>query len=343
MSRWNELKELSRTRLLLLFRQPGSLFWMLAFPALLAAVLGLAFRAGGPEPSKIGIVAGPGAEALHARLAAGEHLDLEILDADTARRKLRRAAIDVLVTPASQPSDLPGLVLDPDRSEADTARVRLLLALGQPPPALPITTVKEPGARYIDFLFPGLMGHNLLGGCMWLIAHAVVELRQKKLLKRMLVTPMRRASFLLSFLIERVVFLVIEISLLLGFGTLVLGVPFRANPLWFALLCLLGTAAFSGLSMLIAARARTAETATGLLNLVSMPMWLLSGVFFSYERFPEAIHPFLRALPLTAFNDGLRALMIDGTGLLGIGTEIAILTAWSVGGFLVALVTFRWE
>jgi ABC-2 type transport system permease protein len=346
MSRWSELKELTRIRVLLVLRQPEALFWMFVFPAILAAVLGYAFRSAGPEPSKVGIVAGPGAEALHARLAAAEHLDVEILDADAGRRKLRRAALDVLVLPSEAsetPGAMPGLVMDPQRQEADTARLRVLLALGQPPPELPVTAVTEAGARYVDFLYPGLLGANLMGGGLWMVGFTVAELRQKKLLKRMLVTPMSRASFLLSFLLSRLVFLVLEVAVLVGFGMLVLGIPFRTDVISFALLCLLGAATFAGLGVMAAARTRTTQGASGLINLLTMPMWLLSGVFFSYERFPEAVHPLLRALPLTALNDGLRALLIDGAGLPGIGLELAVLVGWGVGTFAVALAVFRWE
>lgn len=343
MSRWNELEELTRIRVLLIVRQPETLFWIFLFPALLAAVLGYAFRSSGPEPSKVGIVAGPGAEALRARLSGDALLELEILDEDSGRRKLRRAALDLLVLPAEAPAALPGLVLDPQRQEADTARVRVLLALGQPPPDLPVTRVTEAGARYVDFLYPGLLGTNLMGGGLWLVGYAVVDLRQKKLLKRLLVTPMRRSSFLLSFLLTRLVTLAFEVTVLAGFGIIALGVPFRADVFSFALLCVLGSAAFAGLGLMTAARTRTTQGAAGLINLLTMPMWLVSGVFFSYERFPEAMHPILRALPLTALNDALRALMIDGAGLLGIWLELAILAAWGVVTFFVALAVFRWE
>ncbi len=343
MSRWSELKELTRIRVLLILREPEALFWMFVFPAILAAVLGYAFRSAGPEPSKAGIVAGPGAEAMHARLAGREHLEVEIIDAEPGRRKLRRAALDVLVVPSEDASALPGLVLDAQRQEADTARLRVLLALGQPPPELPVTRVTEAGARYVDFLYPGLLGANLMGGGLWMVGYAVADLRQKKLLKRMLVTPMGRSSFLLSFLLARLMFLVIEVSVLVGFGMLVLGIPFRADALSFCLLCLLGAATFAGMGVMAAARTRTTQGASGLINLLTMPMWLLSGVFFSYERFPEAVHPLLRALPLTALNDGLRALLIDGVGLFGIGMELAVLAAWGLGAYFVALVIFRWE
>jgi ABC-type multidrug transport system permease subunit len=328
---------------LLVVRQPEALFWMFVFPVLLAAVLGYAFRSAGPEPSRVGVVAAPGAAALYDQLSESEHLEVEIIDADSGRRKLRRAALDLLVLPDEAPAALPGLALDPQRQEADTARLRVLLALGQPPPALPVTHVTEAGARYIDFLYPGLLGANVMGGSLWLVGATMAELRQKKLLKRMLVTPVRRASFLLSFMFSRLVFLIFEVVALVAFGALALGVPFRGDLLSFTLLCLLGSATFAGVSLLAAARTRTTQGAAGLINLLSMPMWLLSGVFFSYERFPEAIHPVLRALPLTALNDGLRALLIDGASLFAMGVELAVLAGWGVGTFFVALAIFRWE
>jgi ABC-2 type transport system permease protein len=343
MNRWNEIKELTRIRLLLFLRQPEAIFWVFVFPVVLAAVLGFAFRSTGPAPSKIAIVSGPGAEALQATLSKVERLEIELIDAESGRRKLRRAAIDVLVEPASQPGQLPGLVLDPQREEGEAARLRVLLALGETPPALPITEMNEAGARYIDFLFPGLLGMNLMGTSLWMIGFTVADLRQKKLLKRMLVTPMHRTSFLLSFLLSRLVFFVLETAALVAFGAFVLGVPFRGDVISFALLCLLGTVAFAGLGLLTAARTRTTQGTSGLMNLIMMPMWLLSGVFFSYERFPEAVHPLLRALPLTALNDALRALLIDGSGLLGIGVELAVLAGWGVVTYFVSLTFFRWE
>jgi ABC-2 type transport system permease protein len=108
------------------------------------------------------------------------------------------------------------------------------------------------------------------------------------------------------------------------------------------LLCLLGAIGFAGLGLLAASRVKTIEGVSGMLNLIMMPMWLGSGVFFSYERFPEVTWPLLRALPLTALNDGLRATMIDGASLVEVLPEFWILAAWTVVPFLVALKIFRW-
>lgn len=347
MTRWNQLLELTRTRLLLQVRQPEALLWTFLFPVILAAVLGFAFRSSGPAPGKVGIVAGPGAEELRAALAGTEHLDVELIDAEHGRQKLRRAALDVLVVPADASAAGSGamvdMILDPQRDEAQTARLRVLVALGQPPPDMRTVPMTELGARYVDYLLPGLLGANLMGTSLWMIGFAVADLRQKKLLKRLLITPMSRSTFLLSFMVARLAFFAAEVAALVLFGVLALDVPFRANVLSFGLLGLLGAASFAGIGLIAAARSSTAQGASGFIYLVGMPMWLLSGMFFSYERYPEVLHPILRALPLTALNDGLRALMLEGASLLSIGAELAILAAWGVISFVVAMRVFRWS
>jgi ABC-type multidrug transport system permease subunit len=202
--------------------------------------------------------------------------------------------------------------------------------------------VTENGARYIDFLFPGLLGMSLMGTGLWAIGFAVGDMRQRKVLKRFLVTPMRRSSFLASFLSSRLIFLAAELALITAFGVWVLGVPLRTSLAAFVVVCTLGALAFSAIGLLVASRAKTIEGVSGLLNLVMIPMWLGSGVFFSYERFPERLHPVLRALPLTALNDALRGGMIDGEGLMAVLPEIGVLAVWSVASFALALRIFRW-
>ena len=346
--RFEEILELSRARTLVVLRQPEIMFWVFGFPLLLAVVLGFAFRSTGVEGSLVGILPGTGRADLAARLAGEEHLVLEQPDdPEEARRDLRSGRLDVLI----EPGDPPLLHLHEARPQSETARLRIVRALERPPrpagdgppPVARIVPVEERGARYIDFLFPGLLGLNLMGTGMWSIGFAVADLRQRKLLRRMLVTPMRRSSFLASLLAFRLGFLAFELATLTLFGIFLLGVPFRGSLLGFCLLALLGALAFAGLGMLAAARVRTVEGASGMLNLVMMPMWLASGVFFSYERFPAAIQPVLRALPLTALNDALRDLMLDGRSLAATAPEIGILALWGVAGFALALRLFRWE
>jgi ABC-2 type transport system permease protein len=343
---WAELVELTRARVLLFVREPEAIFWVFVFPLVLAGVLGFAFRSKGIEPLRVGLLDGPAREAVAAALAEDPHLAVEPVEsAEEGRKRLTRAAVDLLVEPLE---GSPRLVYDAQRGEGENARLRVLRALevaADPQHAVRAEEerVEETGARYIDFLFPGLMGMNLMGTGMWGIGFALADTRRKKLLKRLLVTPMRRGSFFLSFLVARLVFLTLEVAVLGSFGHWVLGVPLRGSALLAALVCLLGAFTFAGIGILTASRARTIEAVSGLMNLVMMPMWLGSGVFFSTERFPDWIQPVLRALPLTALNDALRAVVLDGAGPAGLAAPVAWLVAWTGISFAVALRIFRWE
>jgi ABC transporter DrrB family efflux protein len=360
MIRARETFELARARMIVFLREPEVVFWVFAFPLILAAVLGWAFRDAKVEPSQVALLRGPGAEALAARLEGAENVALTWLETrDDALARLRRGALDALIEPAPDALAPPRLVLDPSRPEADATRLRLLVALGAVAvdggdggdggaaapraPLLELDPIEERGSRYGDFLFPGLLGLNLMGTGMWLLGMATADLRQRKLLKRLLVTPMRRESFLAGLIGARMAFLAAEITVLAAFGAWVLKVPFEGGPLAFVVLCVLGALSFAGLGMLATARVKTVAGASGLLNVVMMPMWLLSGVFFSYERFPELLHPVLRVLPLSALNDALRATMLEGHGLAGIGFELGVLAAWGAAAFLLALRLFRWQ
>jgi ABC-type multidrug transport system permease subunit len=202
--------------------------------------------------------------------------------------------------------------------------------------------IREPGSRYIDFLLPGLLGMNLMGSAIWGLGFAIVDARRKKLMKRLIATPMPRHYYLLSFILSRLLLLVIEVGAVLGFGALVFHVPVRGSWLDLAALCVLGSLSFSALGLLIASRAQTIEAASGLMNLVMMPMWIFSGVFFSYERFPAMIQPLIKALPLTALNDSLRASILEGTPILHQWSRLLVLALWGGISFVLALRWFRW-
>jgi ABC-type multidrug transport system permease subunit len=203
--------------------------------------------------------------------------------------------------------------------------------------------IHEPGARYIDFVVPGLLGMNLMGSAIWGIGFSIVEARQKKLLKRLVASPMRRWQFLAAYLISRLAMLILEVAAFLGFARLMFAVPFRGSLWQLALLCVLASLAFSALGLLVSSRARTMEAASGLMNLVMLPMWILSGVFFSASRFPAMIQPVVRALPLTAAIDALRGNMLQGMNLGQMMAPIAILLAWVAVPFAVSLRIFRWR
>ena len=342
MGRGAEIKELTRVRVLGFIREREAIFWVFVFPMVLAAVLGFAFRSGKVQPSKVAVVAGDGAGALVELFEADDELTPQLFESrDEALAKVRKAAVDGMV----EPGDPPRLTFDPGRAEAATARLRVQRALDPSSDAEHVTLapLTEKGSRYIDFLFPGLLGMNLMGTGIWGIGFAIADVRRRGFLRRLLVTPMHKSSFFSAFMLSRLVFLVMEIGVLAAFGAWILGVPFHGDVFSFGVVCLVGALTFAGLGILIASRVRTMEGASGLMNLTMMPMWLASGVFFSYERFPEALHPLIRLLPLTALNDAMRAIMIDGESVLTRGPELAVMGVWCVVCFVVALRVFRWE
>ncbi len=343
MLRVSELRELIRCRFLLFFRDKEAVFWVFVFPLILCSILGFTFSTVKVEPSRVGVPDGPQGDALAAVLEGSEVVEvIRYDDLHSARRQVARGTFDALV----QPGEPPEIRYDPARTEGALARHRVreawFAARGDRPEGIAEVRAAERGSRYLDFLFPGLLGMNLMGTSMWSIGLGVADHRQKKLLKRMLVTPMRRSSFLLSYMIWRLLFMVLEVLFLTSFGVFMLGVPLDGSLPAFALLVLLGSISFSGLALLVASRTRTIEGVTGLINFAMIPMWLFSGVFFSYERFPEQIQPVIKLIPLAAMNDGLRAVMLDGSGIAGVLPELGIVSAWGVVCFLLALKIFRW-
>jgi ABC-2 type transport system permease protein len=341
------LVQLTLVRYREFFREPEALFWVFIFPILLAAGLGIAFRNRPAAITRVA-VAGSAAEAERAAavLRADSALHVEALDDSAAALALRTGRIALLVLP--QPDGTVEYRYDDTRPEGQTARLLVDDALqGGAGRNNPVTThdelIRERGARYIDFVIPGLLGMNIMGSGIWGIGFSVVEARRKKLLKRLIATPMPRYEYLLSFLLSRLTLLVLEVVVLIGFGTLVFGVPLRGSVAGLALTCLLSSLCFSGLGLLIASRVRTIEGASGLMNLVMLPMWIFSGVFFSSANFPDAFQPFIQALPLTAAIDAFRSSMLEGAGLHALLPDLANLSAWLVVSFVVAVKIFRWK
>lgn len=325
-------------------REPETIFWTFLFPPLLAVALGIAFRSEEPPPAAVAVVDGAGAEAAAGALRGNPYVQVERLAADEADRRLRAGRVAVVVVPGPAPV----LRFDPTRPEAHLSRAMVVDALQRAagrtdPLALRDERVDRPGARYIDFLIPGLLGMNLMGAGLWGIGWTVVEARTRRLLKRLLATPMRRRDFLLAQVLARMVYLPLEVLLLLGLSWLLFDVGLAGSPLDLGVVVLVGSLAFAGLGTLLASRARTTETISGLINLCTLPMFLLSGVFFASSRFPEFLQPLIQALPLTALIDALRAIMTEGTSLLALGPELLVLAAWGLVSFALALRLFRWS
>jgi len=346
--RWIGYARLLQMRMLELWREPEVIFWVFVFPLLLALGLGIAFRSKPPDVTPIAIIDGPKAQEVVSLLQRSpEHaiIQPDVLSAAAALDGFRLGKYALVIS-----IDNSGLQFryDPARPESVLARAQvddaIETAAGRKNPiSTQSKSSSEPGARYIDFLIPGLLGMNLMNSGMWGIGFALVEMRQRKLLKRFVATPMRRSDFLLALASSRLVLMIVEVGLLLLFGVIVFHVRVEGNILSILLIGALGAVSFGGIGLLTASRAQKIESVSGLINVVMMPMWIFSGVFFSYERFPKVILPAIRALPLTALNDALRAVILQGAPLTAQFGRIAILVIWGGVSFVLALRWFRWS
>ena len=369
------LIELTLTRVREFLREPEALFWVFVFPILLSCALGLAFRTTGPEKLLVAIESSSdskthsNASSIAATLARSAEIEPVVLNSEEATAGLRSGKVALIVRPrndsesrsandggavTNNPSDAKTAEFafdyqyDPTRPESRVARLSvddaLQRALGRSDRVVAHDEkVTEPGARYIDFLIPGLIGLNLMGSGMWGLGFTIVVARGRKLLKRFAATPMRRSHYLLSFMFSRLLFLTVEVAAVLVFAWLAFGVMVRGSIGAIAIISLVGGLMFSGLGLLVAARPRTVEGVSGLMNLVMLPMWLLSGTFFSSARFPTPLQPFIKTLPLTALNDSMRAVMNDGVSLASNWPQIGVMLFWGVVSFAIALRIFRWQ
>jgi len=335
-------------RMLELKREPEVVFWVFVFPLLLALGLGIAFRNKPGNAVSVAIVQGAGSQETQNRIARSPQHDqfkVQVLDEDEARNGFRLGKFDLVIEPGS--SGALRYRYDPARPESVLAKAEvddaLQAAVGRKD-AVATTAVasSEPGSRYIDFLIPGLLGMNLMNSGMWGIGFALVDMRQRKLLKRFVGTPMRRTDFLMALASSRLILMIIEVGLLLLFGVLFFHMRVLGSVAAIALIAAIGSLTFGGVGLLTASRAQKIESVSGLINLVMMPMWIFSGVFFSYERFPAIIHPLIKALPLTALNDALRASILEGTPILHQWPRILVMILWGGISFVLALKWFRW-
>jgi ABC-2 type transport system permease protein len=344
MANPSPLRELTLARIRSFVREPEALFWTFGFPIMMALGLGIAFRERGPEAAAVGIERGSVAERWAPALRADAGIDLTLLSPDSAETALRKGDVAVLLTGR----DALVYRYDPARTESRTARLAadrvVQRAAGAPQPVATIDDAdRRPGGRYIDWVLPGLIGMNLMSTGMWGMGFGLVQMRQKKQLKRMSSTPMRKRDFLLAQILGRMAFLALEVPPVVLFAWLAFGVTVQGSLVGLTLVTLLGAMTFAGLGLLASTRARTIEGLSGALNLVMFPMFVLSGVFFPASRYPDAVQPFVQALPLTALNDALRAVYNDALPLAAYAGELAILAAWMIGGFLVSLRWFRWQ
>ncbi len=346
--RWSGYRHLLWVRLLELKREPEIVFWVFGFPLLLSLGLGIAFREKPADKTSVAVVAGVNAEKTLSQLSGNDKrspIHAVVMEREAALKAFQYGKFDVVVEPKADGSY--EFYYDPARPESVHARLFVIdtleAAVGRIDKLQIVSaSSSEPGSRYIDFLIPGLIGMSLMNSGMWGVGFSLVDMRQRKLLKRFLATPMRRSDFLLAVMSSRLVLMVVEVGLLLVFGMLVFHMPVAGSFLSLAVVGSIAAIAFGGVGLLTACRAQKIESVSGLINVVMMPMWIFSGVFFSYEHFPAAALPFIKALPLTALNDALRAIILEGASLPSQSVRLLILALWGGVSFVLALRWFRW-
>jgi ABC-2 type transport system permease protein len=282
------------------------------------------------ERINVDVESGPQSAAIAQTLSANPRFIVTIGAPESSRLRLRTGATPLVVAIGDSPAAdtatrssrmLPQRVsyiyrYDPSRPESVLARNAvddaLQRAAGRVDP-MKATDEKtsEPGGRYVDFLVPGLLGMSLMGGGLWGVGFVTVDMRIRKLLKRFLATPMKKRDFLAAIMLSRLLFMIPEVLVLLLFARYVFGVYYYGSTIAIAVLVVLGATMFSGIGLLVASRAKTLEAVSGLMNLVMLPMWMLSGIFFTSQRFPAAAQPFIKVLPLTPLIDALRSVMLE--------------------------------
>jgi ABC-2 type transport system permease protein len=340
----NPLVELTLARFREFIREPEAVFWVFAFPVVMTCALGIAFRSRGVEPVIAGVVEQAGAGPIVSALESQGGFTIRRIAPDDVEQALRDGRAPVVVVPGTPPT----YRFDEARAESQVARLTVDAALQRAagrtdafvPVQAPMQTV---GSRYIDWLVPGLLGMNIMGTGMWGVGFAVVQARSKKLLKRLVATPMRKTHYLLSLVLSRLATLGLEVLIIIGFGWIAFDVAVHGPILALLALTLLGALVFGGLGLFVASRARTIEAVSGLMNLVMLPMWVLSGVFFASTNFPDAMQPFIRILPLTALNDAMRIVVNDGRSLDAVVPQMVTMAVWGSVSFLLSVKLFRWQ
>jgi ABC-2 type transport system permease protein len=211
----------------------------------------------------------------------------------------------------------------------------------------PLITLQEKSVqshqlRYIDFLLPGILGMTLMfvgiqGGL------PIIQQRQAHIIKRLGSTPLHRSMLVMGDIVFRLIVVMLSAALIIIVGRLVFNVAMVGNWLSLFGMVLLGSLVFVDLSYLIAAFVKTQESAIPIINIVNLPMMILSGTFFSVANMPAFIEPVVKVLPLTYLNDALRQIMVAGTPLYPMTTDIIILAIWAIVSLVVTVRFFRWD
>lgn len=328
-------------RVRLLSRQREILFFIFVLPLMLMTGLALAFRdQTGPEVKAV-VVGDP---ALAERLGADRTLVVESVATEAeAELRVRRGQVDALVLPGQPPR----VVVTEGRPESKLAQLMVTDALerldGRRPPAqVAVSHVRGAGTRYIDFLIPGMIGYQLLAHGLFSLGVLLVEMRVGRMLRRLKVSTVSRFHMLLGLVLGQLFQSLTEAAVMLGAAYVLFGVRCVGSLPLFLGFTVLSTICFGGIAVAMGARPRSMEMFQSVSHVMLMPVVLVSGVFFSAERFPAAIQPFLKLIPSRAAIDGMRAIFTEGAGLGDVLMPGLVVAAWGALAFIFGVRAFRW-
>ncbi|MBN2071160.1 MAG: ABC transporter permease [Candidatus Krumholzibacteriota bacterium] len=330
------------------FREPEIIFWAMIFPILLSWLLGIAIGSGGKSVAKVAVVSGAEAPA-DSDVAWVDSLTAEAgtklipLSKDEALLALKKGKVSLLVERSQENTLL--YHFDPRNSEAERTWLLMERAAARhwgEERESSIAPLDMPGTRYIDFLVPGLLAMSIMNSAMWGVGWSLIELRMKKLLRRMAATPVNKELFLGSYFVTRLVTNGIQFLALYIFVHIYFGVRIQGSIPALAAVFVAGNLAFSGVAVLISSRTANSRVGNGLINAITLPMMLLSGIFFSYHNFPAWAVPVVQKLPLTMLTDSMRTIFNEGTGLAGAIGPVAALSAVGIVLIYAGTKMFRW-
>ncbi|EKR66676.1 ABC-2 family transporter protein [Leptospira weilii str. 2006001853] len=345
------------------YREPAILFWAFVFPIAMAGILGIAFKNRGSEEVKIAILENSyqleelkkildstrdkNEKSKEKTLASDSDklpsLKFLVLSKNEAIRDLKRGKLNVIVERTQGGKIRFFFDTDNPNGQRDYLLILAKIRSRYTDFELQVDRLDSKGVRYIDYLVPGMLAMGVMNSCLWGVGWNLIEMRMKKLLRRMSATPMSKLSFLISFFFTRLIVTTIESVILLGFTLFTFENALEGSFGAIIMIFLSGNFAFSCIGIFVGSRAANSQVGNGLINAVTFPMMILSGVFFSYQNFPEIVLPIIKNLPLTLMADSLRTVFIEGAGFISVIPAVVGLFVYGIVFLFVGNKIFRWS
>ncbi|PHM67801.1 ABC transporter [Xenorhabdus stockiae] len=360
------LINLMKTQFRQYIREPEILFWSFGFPLLLVWLLGLSFSSQDIPERYIGIVL-PTEVAEQQKIkqwgeqfTAHEHTISGIINQDEIKRNnlvkvkyhikyypdreavilgLKRGDIQMFIEQNTQGKQIH--YLDPQDGDALLTYYLLNQQEGKQTDKN-LFILETPGLRYLDFLIPGLLAMAIMETCLIAVGWALAEKRLARVTRQMCITPMRKTTFLMAHILACLIINFVEILIIYQFAKIYFDIEIQGSFYAFLLLLFAGNICFSGVAVLVASRARKAQTANGLLEVSILIQVLLSGIFFSYKHFPQWMVNIVEYLPLTILADNMRKVFIEGGDLLQVVPASIALVVIGIMTFILGMRIFRW-